>query len=71
MPTVEKTFVKTITIQNKFSYRLLNVTAGTQEWLEAEPIGSGITRTAENERVLRIILENDALNANRQQPRVR
>ena len=73
MPVVQKHYLKTITIQDKYSYRLLDVEAGTNHWVEAEPIGGRgcITRTAENEKVLRIILENDAIRLTREQQRVR
>ena len=72
MPIVQKTFLRTITIQDKYAYRLLDVEAGTNHWVEAEPISRGcITRTAENEKVLRIILENDAIRLTKEQQRVR
>lgn len=72
MPIVQKTFLRTISIQDKYFYRLLDVEAGTNHWLEAEPITSKcVTRTAENEEVLRILLENDALRLTKEQQRVR
>ena len=72
MPIVQKHYLKTITIQDKYSYRLLDVEAGTNHWVEAEPISRGcITRTAENEGILRIILENDAIRLTKEQQRVR
>ena len=68
MPIVQKRFLRTITIQDNYSYRLLDVEAGTNHWLEAEPITCG---TAESEEILRILLENDALRLTREQQRVR
>lgn len=71
MPIV-KTFLKTITIKNKYSYRLLRVDADKDTWFEADPISKGVVRTAESEKILNIILENDAMNMMRQeQARVR
>ncbi len=67
MPVVNKIFLKTIQIKEKYFYRLLDVESGTLHWLEAEPIGKGVNRTAENERVLTILLENDALQMERQE----
>lgn len=67
MTEVKKTFLKTISVRKKYFYRLLEVDAGGESWLEAEPIGKGVTRTAETEKILTILLENDAINLDRQE----
>lgn len=66
MPVVKR-FIKTISVNKKYFYRLQEVTAGASSWLEAEPISRGVTRTAEDERVLTILLENDALQMDREE----
>jgi hypothetical protein len=71
IPRITKTQIKTITIANKYTYKVLLVEAGKDQWLEAQPVWKGITRTAENEKILRIILENDAINIEKEQQRTR
>lgn len=69
---VRKWFLKIWIIQEKFAYDLYQVMTGNDMWFMAEPRTPGIvTRTAENEKVLKIILENDCINATRFQQRVR
>lgn len=70
-PRVTKTHLKNITIAKKYTYRVMLVEADTNQWLEAQPVWKGITRTAENENILRIILENDAINMEKEQQRTR
>ena len=70
-PRITKTHIKNITIADKYTYRIMLVEADKNEWLEAQPVWKGITRTAENENILRIILENDAINLNKEQQRTR
>ena len=68
---VNKTFLKTWAIANYYMYQIFEVDAGGEKWLEASPITKGVTRCAENETVLRIILENDAKSMNQMQQKVR
>ena len=63
--SVKKTYLKTWCIGNFYNYQIWEVDAGGEKWLEATPITKGVTRTAENEKVLRILLENDAVNLNK------
>ena len=63
--SVKKTYLKTWCIGNFYNYQIWEVDAGGEKWLEATPITKGVTRTAENEKVLRILLENDAANLNK------
>lgn len=67
-----KHYLKTWAIQNYYQYDIYQVMTGDDMWFLAEPRTSGIvTRTAENEKVLKIILENDCINATRFKQRVR
>lgn len=68
---VKKQFLKTWCIGNFYNYQIFEVDAGGEKWLEATPITKGVTRTAENEKVLKIILENDAINMNKFWEKVR
>lgn len=61
-PVVKKTFLKTWCIGNFYYYQIHEVDAGGEKWLEATPITRGVTRTAENETILKILLDNDAKN---------
>lgn len=70
-PRITKTHIKNITIAGKYTYRVILVEADKNQWLEAQPVWKGITRTAENEKILRIILENDAINLEKEQQRTR
>ena len=62
---VKKEFLKTWCIGNYYNYQIWEVTAGTLSWFEATPITKGVTRTADSEKELRILLENDAINLNK------
>jgi len=69
---VRKWYLKTWAIQNYYQYDIYQVFAGDDMWYMAEPRTRGIvTRTAENEKILKIILENDCINATKFQQRVR
>lgn len=70
-PHIEKTHLKNITIAKKYTYRIFLVNANGNEWLEAQPVWKGVVRSAENENILRIILENDAIQLEKQQHRTR
>lgn len=69
--SVKKTYLKTWCIGNFYNYQIWEVDAGGDKWLEATPITKGVTRCAENEKVLRILLENDATNLNKFWQKVR
>lgn len=68
---VIKRYLKTWCVGNFYNYQIYEVNAGGDTWLEAIPITKGVTRTAENETVLKIILENDAINLNKFWQKVR
>lgn len=69
---VIKYYLKSWTIKNYYKYDIYQVMAGDDIWYMAEPVTPGtVTRTAENEKVLKIILENDCMNAIKFQQRVR
>lgn len=68
---VQKKYLKTWAIGNFYQYQIFEINAGGEIWLEATPITKGVTRTAENEQILRILLENDAINMNKFWQRVR
>lgn len=66
-PRITKTKIKILTIQDKYSYRIMLVEAGNNEWFEAQPVSKGIVRTAEDMKILKIILENDAISMLREE----
>ena len=69
---VRKWFLKRLIIQEKFAYDLYQVNAGNDMWFMAEPKTPGVVAIkAENETILKIILENDCINATRFQQKVR
>ena len=68
---VIKRYLKTWCVGNFYNYQIYEVNAGGDTWLEATPITKGVTRTAENETILKIILENDAINLNKFWQKVR
>lgn len=57
---IRKWFTKSWCIKNFYRYDIYEVYSGKDMWYMAEPKTPGVvTRTAENEKVLKIILEND------------
>lgn len=66
-PQITKTKIKNLTILDKYTYRIMLVDADGTQWLEAQPVWKGIVRTAEDEKILKIILENDCINLERQE----
>ena len=68
---VKKTYLKTWAVLDYYQYQIFEVDAGGEKWLEATPITRGVTRTAENETILRILLENDARSMNKTWQKVR
>ena len=68
---VKKRYLKTWCIGNYYNYQIYEVDAGGEKWLEATPVLHGVTRTAENEKILRILLENDAKSLNKFYQKVR
>lgn len=69
--SVIKYYLKRWTIQNRYQYDIHQVFTGNFIWLEATPITKGVTRCADSETELRILLENDAINMNKEQQKVR
>ena len=60
---IQKRYLKTWVVRNFYKYNLFEIDANGDKWLQAEPLNAGLVcRTAENEMVMRIILENDCLN---------
>lgn len=69
---VKKLFLKKWAIANFYMYNIYEIDAGGQKWLQADPITPGaVCRTAENEKILKILLENDAINMNKIKQRIR
>ena len=68
---VKKTYLKTWSVMDCYQYQIFEVDASGQKWLEAIPITKGVTRTAENETILRILLVNDARTMNRTWNKIR
>jgi len=68
---VKKRYLKRIVIANFYQYQIFEVDAGGNTWLEAVPVTAGVTRCAEDENVLKILLENDAYCMNNFGKRVR
>lgn len=69
--SVIKYYLKRWTIQNRYQYDIHQVFAGNFTWVEATPITKGVPRCADSETELRILLENDAINMNKEQQKVR
>lgn len=61
VPGITKNYLKTITINGKYKYRVFLVDANGPQWLEAFPIWKGYRRAADDMNVLKIILENDIM----------
>ena len=68
--SIVKTYLETWDVMG-YKYQIHEINAGGEKWLEANPITKGATRTAENETILRILLQNDAKNIKKFQQRVR
>lgn len=69
---ITKTYLKTWAIKNFYQYNIFEINANGDKWLQADPLTAGtVCRTAENETVLRIMLENDCINATKFRQRVR
>lgn len=68
---VIKRYIKTWCIGNFYYYLIYEVNAGGEIWYEAVPKTRGVTRTSEDEKTLRIILENDVVNINKFWAKVR
>lgn len=66
---IKKIPLKVWCIGGYYNYQ---INAGNDTWLEATPITPGtVTRTAENEKILRILLENDVMAVNKFMQKVR
>lgn len=68
---VVKRYLKTWCVGNFYNYQIYEVNAGGDTWLEATPITKGVTRCANTEQELLIILNNDAINLNKFWQKVR
>lgn len=68
--SIVKTYLETWDVMG-YKYQIYEINAGGEKWLEANPTTKGATRTAENETILRILLQNDAKNIKKFQQRVR
>ena len=67
MSKVNRVYLKTITILNKYKYKLYAVEAGNLFWIDADPIYKGVRRSADTEAELLIWLENDCLDVIKQE----
>ena len=67
MPKVNRIYLKTITVLNKYKYKLYAVDAGNLFWVDADPVYKGVRRSADNEAELLIMLENDCINIEKQE----
>ena len=69
---VKKKYLKDWAVANFYIYKIYEIDAGGQTWLQADPVTPGmVCRTAEDEKILRILLENDALTMNKIKRRTR
>lgn len=60
---IKKTFLKKICFNGFFMYDISLITAGGDVWFEAVPVTPGcVTRTANTEKELKAILQNDVNN---------
>lgn len=67
MPKVNRIYLKTITVLNKYKYKLYAVDAGNLFWIDADPVYKGVRRSADTEAELLILLENDCLDIIKQE----
>lgn len=67
MSKVNRVYLKTITVLNKYKYKLYAVDAGNLFWIDADPVYKGVRRSADTEAELLIILENDCINIEKQE----
>lgn len=69
---IHKHYLKTWAIKNFYQYMIYEIDSNGDKWLQADPLTKGLVcRTAENEQVLRILLENDCINHLKFQQRTR
>lgn len=67
-----KTFVKTICVGNFYNYCVYKITDFVgRTYFVAEPILHGVTRTADSEETLKVILERDVESLNKFWQKVR
>lgn len=60
---MKKTLLKTWAVRGFWQYNIYEIDANGDKWLQADPITPGLVcRSAENEQILRILLENDCAN---------
>lgn len=68
---IQKTYLKTWAVNNTYQYQIFEVKAGKLTWLLAEPVSKGVTRCANTEQELLVVLKNDCINMNKFYKRVR
>ena len=68
---IKKTYLKTWAVNNAYQYQIFEVETGGLSWLVAEPVSKGVTRCADTEQELLIVLKNDCVNMNRISQKVR
>ena len=71
MKGVNKIYKGTMCGGNFYKYEIYEVNAGRLSWLEAVPMGKGVTRCADSVNEMQILLDNDAININRFQQRIK
>ena len=72
MAGIRKWLLKSWCFKNFYKYDIYQVVAGNDIWFEATPrTPACVTRTAESEKILKIILENDCANLIRIQQQYR
>lgn len=67
MNRTKRIYLKTITVLNKYKYKLYAVEAGNLFWIDADPVYKGVRRSADTEAELLILLENDCINIEKQE----
>lgn len=67
---VKKTFLEKWDVAG-YGYQIYEIDAGGEKWFEANPITKGVTRCANTEQELLIILNNDVRNIKKYQQRIR
>ena len=68
---IKKIYLKTWAIHNYYKYDVFEIDAGGLHWIEAVPHNQGVVRSADTEKKLRTILENDAYQMNIFQQKVK
>ena len=67
MNRTKRIYLKTVTVLEKYKYKLYAVEAGNLFWIDADPVYKGVRRSADTEAELLILLENDCMNIIKQE----